>query len=140
LSKIKKILVGVDGSAVSYRAVEVALDLASALNAEVTAVHVIPQLPADYVTLGVSLDINIDELDRKIMHEVRVMAYSRNVKLETKILRGRPSEVLASMAESENYDIIVLGCIGIGGAYRRLMGSVAAEVVNISKKPVLLVK
>ena len=140
MSKMKKVLVGVDGSSVSYRAAEVALDLASALGAEVTAIHVIPQLPADYTAMGINIDLNPEEIDRKIMHEVRVMAYSKNVKLLTKVLKGRPSEVITSIAESEGYDLIVLGCTGVGGAYRRLIGSVAAEVVNSSKKPVLLVK
>ncbi|MCS7139255.1 MAG: universal stress protein [Candidatus Nezhaarchaeota archaeon] len=140
MSKVRKILVGIDGSAISYKAAEVALDLASDLNAEVTAVHVIPPLPADYVLLGARFELDISELDRKLMHEVRIMALSKKVKLDTKIVRGGPSEVITSMAESEGYDMIVLGCTGIGGAYRRLMGSVSAEVVNTSKKPVLLVK
>jgi len=142
MSKIRKILVGVDGSRVSYKAAEVALDLATSLNAQVTAIYVIPSLPADYGRFfDVSvLEVNEEELERKIMHEVRVMAISKGAKLETKILRGRPSEVIASLAEGEGYDLIVLGNTGLGGAYKRMMGSVASEVVNSTKKPVLLVK
>lgn len=138
--RIRKILVGVDGSATSYKAAEMALDLASALQAQVTAIHVIPPLPADYMALGIQLHASPEELDRKILHEVRIMAYTKNVKLETKVLRGRPSEVITSMAEQEEYDLIVLGNTGIGGAYKRAMGSVVAEVINMAKKPLLLVK
>ncbi|RLF23237.1 MAG: universal stress protein [Thermoprotei archaeon] len=140
LGKVKKILVGVDGSAVSYRAADFALELASSLKADVLAVHVIPPLPADYASLGAKVEVSVEEIDRKILHEVRVMGYTKNIKLETKVLKGRPAEVINSVAESEGCDLIVLGCIGVGGAYRRLMGSVATEVVNTSKKPVLLVK
>jgi nucleotide-binding universal stress UspA family protein len=142
MGKIRKILVGVDGSSTSYKAAEVALDLAIALNAEVTAVYVIPSPPADYgrfLDLS-SLEINEEEVERKIMHEVRVMALSRGVRLKTKISKGRPSDVIVSLAEEEGYDLIVLGNTGLGGAYRRMMGSVASEVVNSTKKPVLLVK
>jgi len=142
MGKIRKILVGIDGSSTSYKAAEVALDLAIALNAEVTAVYVIPSLPADYgrfLDLS-SLEINEEEVERKIMHEVRVMALSRSVKLKTKISKGRPSDVIVSLAEEEGYDLIVLGNTGLGGAYKRMMGSVASEVVNSTKKPVLLVK
>ncbi|MEM0233451.1 MAG: universal stress protein [Candidatus Nezhaarchaeales archaeon] len=140
MRKIRKILVGVDGSAASYRAAELALDLAHTLNAQVTAIYVIPQLPPDYEVLGIHLEANPEELDRKILHEVRVMAHMKNVKLETKVLRGRPSEVITSMAEQEDYDLVVLGNTGIGGAYRRAMGSVVTEVITTTKKPLLLVK
>lgn len=140
MNRIRKILIGVDGSATSYRAAEMALDLASALNAQVTAIYVIPPLPADYMVLGLHLDASPEELDRKILHEVRVMAHVRNVKLETKVLMGRPSEAITSMAEQEDFDLIVLGNTGIGGAYRRAMGSVVAEVISTTKKPLLLVK
>ncbi|MEM4424780.1 MAG: universal stress protein [Candidatus Nezhaarchaeales archaeon] len=140
MSRIKKMLVGVDGSTTSYRAAEIALDLAKALNAQVTVIYVVPTLPPDYKVLGLNLEASPEELDRKILHEVRVMAHMKNVKLETKILRGRPSEVITSMAEQEDYDLIVLGNTGMGGAYRRAMGSVVAEVIAMTKKPLLLVK
>ncbi len=142
MSKIRKILVGVDGSKVSYRAAEIALDLATALNAEVTAIYVIPSPPADY---GRFFDVSAwrmdeEEVERKIMHEVKIMAISKGAKLETKILRGRPSDVIVSLAEGEGYDLIVLGSTGLGGAYKRMMGSVVSEVVNSTKKPVLLIR
>lgn len=142
MGRIREILVGVDGSSTSYKAAEVALDLAIALNAEVTAVYVIPSPPADYRRFFdlSSLEINEEEVERKIMHEVRVVALSQGVKLKTKILKGRPSDIIVSLAEEEGYDLIVLGNTGLGGAYRRIMGSVASEVVNSTKKPVLLVK
>jgi len=142
MDKIRKILVGVDGSSASYRAAEAALDLAAALNAQVTAVYVIPSPPADYGRFFdlSSLEVNEEEVERKIMHEVRIMAISRGVKLETKISRGRPSDVIVSLAEKEGYDLIVLGSTGLGGAYKRMMGSVVSEVVNLTKKPVLLIK
>ena len=142
MGKIKKILVGIDGSSMSYKAAEVALDLAASLNAHVTAIYVIPPLPADYGRFFdlSALKVDEEELDRKLMHEVRLMAISKGAKLETKIVRGRPSEVIVSLAEEEGYDLVVLGNTGLGGAYKRMMGSVASEVVNSTKKPVLLVR
>jgi len=142
VGKIRKILVGVDGSSVSYKAAEVALDLAVALNAQVTAVYVMPSPPADYERFFdlSSLRLDEEEMERKIMREVKIMALSKGAKLETKILKGRPSDVIASLAEEEGYDLIVLGNTGLGGAYKRMMGSVVSEVVNSTKKPILLVK
>jgi nucleotide-binding universal stress UspA family protein len=142
MGKIRKILVGVDGSSVSYRAAEVALDLANALSAQVTAIYVIPSPPVDYGRFFdlSALEMNEEEIEKKIMHEVRVMALSKGAKLETKILKGKPSDVIVSLAEEEGYDLIVLGNTGLGGAYKRMMGSVASEVVYSTKKPVLLVK
>jgi len=142
MGKIRKILVGVDGSGTSYRAAEVALDLANALNAQVTAVYVIPSLPADYSRFFdlSALEVNEEEVERKIMHEVRIMAISKGVKLETKILRGRPSDIIVSLAEEGDYDLIVLGNTGLGSAYRRAMGSIVSEVIISTRKPILLVK
>lgn len=100
----------------------------------------IPPLPADYAVMGFHLEISLEELDRRILHEVRAMAYIKNVRLETKVLKGRPSEVITSMAEEDGYDLIALGNTGIRGAYRRAMGSVVAEVISMTKKPLLLVK
>ncbi|GAB3127345.1 hypothetical protein GCM10027160_51890 [Streptomyces calidiresistens] len=55
----------------------------------------------------------------------------------TEIGSGKPSAVLLRMAEDENADIIVIGRRG-KGLSRRLLGSVADEMVRRSPLPVLL--
>ncbi|MEM0240183.1 MAG: universal stress protein [Candidatus Nezhaarchaeales archaeon] len=66
MSRIKKMLVGVDGSTTSYRAAEIALDLAKALNAQVTVIYVVPTLPPDYKVLGLNLEARAPALSKVV--------------------------------------------------------------------------
>jgi nucleotide-binding universal stress UspA family protein len=59
----------------------------------------------------------------------------------TTILRaGNPAQEIINVGDEGDYDVIVIGGTGAGGAIRFLMGSVSDRVVRHANRPVLVVR
>ena len=59
---------------------------------------------------------------------------------EGRSVRGRPAEVITSIADEIDADLIAMSTHARGGPLRSLLGSVADEVVREARRPVLLVR
>jgi nucleotide-binding universal stress UspA family protein len=68
----------------------------------------------------------------------RIAGPGRHV--HTRLVVGRPAEVIAEMARERQVDLVVTGHRGRSGLGRLLLGSVAAEVVDRSPAPVLVAR
>ena len=65
---------------------------------------------------------------------------SHNIKIETMLLNGYPSEKIVEFAEKENVDLIVIGNIGLSGLSKvKALGSVSRSVSESASCPVLIV-
>jgi nucleotide-binding universal stress UspA family protein len=137
---MKKILAAVDGSIPSIHAAKKAVELAKAVNAEVTLIHVAPPsvLPGD-VPMAPMEDLRDAELARgaSILKDV---AGAVEAKVATLNLLGPPAEVIADTAMDEGFDLVVVGNKGRGAVARVLIGSVADRLVHICKRPVMVVR
>lgn len=61
-------------------------------------------------------------------------------RVETLVLEGRAGEAIVAYAETDSFDLIVMGTHGRSGISRALLGSVAEHVVrHLRRTPVLLV-
>jgi nucleotide-binding universal stress UspA family protein len=140
---IRHILVPIDFTETSDRALDSALDLARRLDAKVTVMHAY-ELPI-YGFLDGSLIATVDVATR-----ISVAAQEAlNAAIEsrknlgvplTSILRdGVPWEEIATVAEEASADLIVIGTHGRKGLARALLGSVAENVIRTSTKPVLTI-
>jgi K+-sensing histidine kinase KdpD len=58
----------------------------------------------------------------------------------TRVLRGKPAEVILAAVQRYDIDLIVMGSSGLGSLASVLLGSVATRVVQQSAVPVTLVK
>jgi len=134
---IRKILVPVDGSKESFRALDRALILAGFTNAEITVLHVIPHVPEGGPRTG-RLDKLIAAQGRAILAKAKKRA--KNAKLKTKLIRGTPTTQTLKFAKSGKFDHIVLSTTGTGATEKEMLGSVSNYVVHKSKIPVYLVK
>ena len=143
------ILVPMDGSPLSKRALEFAL---SEPDAKVTALHVIDPFEPGY---SVPADVDPDlepihgsdewydrarELAEELFEEVREVAAERDTDLETETIIGQPSRVIVDYADDNEVDQIVLGSHGRSGETRILLGSVAELVVQRSPVRVTVVR
>ncbi|XP_059439344.1 universal stress protein PHOS32-like [Corylus avellana] len=63
-----------------------------------------------------------------------------DVKVETRVERGDPRDVICQMAEKLGADVLVMGSRGYGLIKRALLGSVSNHCVQNVKCPVLIVK
>ena len=135
-----KILVPVDGSAYSLKAVETACDLAKA------------QAPATVVLTAVA--IQIPELEEgvyiaekmKVQAEIALakakeVAQGKGVTPEVILATGpSPADEIVRVAKDQQADLIVIGSRGLAGKTRSFLGSTASQVVTYSPCSVLVVK
>jgi nucleotide-binding universal stress UspA family protein len=139
-----KILLAVDGSDSSLRAVNHLIKRASAVR-EDYQIHLINvQYPlhgsiSTFVSAAQIRQYHHDEgmtiLDgaRKLLDVAR-LAYTFH------LFVGDPAEVIARYAREQSCDEIVIGTRGLSGIASLLVGSVATKVLHLAQVPVLLVK
>ena len=135
------ILVGIDGSQPSQRALHYAIELARAGNATLTLMTVAPPLSM-YVTLaGVSAQTMSAELDRwakKVLAEA-TQTVPDDVIVHTVQESGHAGPEILEELRRGRYDLVVLGSRGRGRAQEGLLGSVNAYIHFHSRVPLLSV-
>jgi nucleotide-binding universal stress UspA family protein len=138
-ARVRSILVPVDGSASSRRAVELAVEMATALDASLRLLHVAPvsDLPA---LIGESESPRGTEEGQVILAEAARLAKRRGVEPAIELRRGRASGQILRSAEAHRPDLIVMGTRGLTGARSVLMGSVSRAVSRGAKTQVVLVR
>lgn len=143
MGKMKAILVAVDGSAHSDRAVKHALELIeSGLAAELHLINVQPNL-GGAVAAFVSreqIDSHHREEGEKALASALELSKAAPTAAVTHIGVGRQGEIVADFAKKVGAGLIVLGTRGHTGLAGVLLGSVAQDVIAHSKTPVTLVK
>ena len=137
----RKILVAVDGSANSDRAVEAAAEVAAAHGSATTICHVF-YIPEHYITdLAGPLRAAMREDAEKILDHAANVAKESGVEAETRLLQeGHPAEAILNFAEALGVGLIVVGVRGKTADRARPMGSISATVASSAKASVLLVR
>ena len=140
-----RILVGIDGSEVSLQALKQAVDLARLLGSEITVVSVINEMKMPFsAEFGLWARESHENLIRKVLESlnsaiVKIGEKNPNMKVEARIEEGRPAKKITEIANTEGFDLIVIGRRGNGLVDHLVMGSVSSEVVRTSHTPVLIV-
>jgi nucleotide-binding universal stress UspA family protein len=142
ITGFKRILVAVDGSDVSFRAVEHAARLAKLEGAELLAVTVVAS--PQYEFPGELADY-YDQARRSVarwMKDVQNTAWKLGVEAKTETVVGAFSVVdaIVGYADSKQVDLIVTGTRGKTPSSRVPMGSVANGLVAASRCPVMVVR
>jgi nucleotide-binding universal stress UspA family protein len=140
---IEKILVAVDFSAHSDRAVDVAVGLGKRLEASLDIVHAF-DLPVGYAAYSSPVSM---ELEQKIETYANEQLAGLGERLEDSqlqvnlhCLRGRPSAKIAETAEQIGCQLIVMGTRGKSGLAHVFLGSVAERTLRLAPCSVLTVK
>jgi nucleotide-binding universal stress UspA family protein len=137
-----KILVAVDGSKPSLKAVQLLIDhcdwYREAPEVELLAVH----LPVPKVG-----HLNKAQLERYYQEEGEGMLKAAKKKLDAagiayqaRVLVGPVAETLVKHAKDRRSELIYIGTRGMSELGKALVGSTATKVLHISDVPVLLVK
>lgn len=143
-----KILVPVDFSEVSVRALRQAVQLARHSGGEITILHV-GILPHIYsAELGMSGGVGPlftqagEEMAREQRHQMEKLASAEipdSVHHRTVIREGYPPQEVLAQTQEGGHDVVVMGTHGRTGLTRVLLGSVAERVIRESQVPVLVV-
>lgn len=142
----KRILVPIDGSSTSDRALQEAIKLIDTQPALLRLVHVVDDLQF-LDTEGYVDYAELRELTRKIgeraLAKACEVARQADITVDTSLLEAngeRIARVIDAEAISWSADLIVIGTHGRSGFNHLLFGSVAEGVVRGASVPVLLVR
>jgi len=137
----QRILVGVDFSAHSVRAVRRALDLAHRYGGRVNLVHAVENFvyyEQDYGPVT-ALDLDLELMESAKGRVQRLIGELDGGDLPSNVLFGSPQGVILSQAEALHTDLIVVGTHGHRGI-ARLLGSTANAVSHNARCDVLAVR
>ena len=136
------IVLAVDGSEYSERAVELAKHLAAIGSEEVVVTHVTELPPAHFQTypgMDYEADLPTIELAKQYVADMEEAGIKARVELRS-AQYGGTARVLTNLAEDLNAGLIVMGSHGRGELTALLLGSVAHKVLHLSKRPVLIAR
>ena len=143
----KTILVAVDGSANSERAVNVAVDLAQCHGAPVIVLHAIPDEPLPKEILKMIAKGEVTESRMEILRDsAEIILQNAHERFQAAGLTeakrdfvvGDPASKILEYAEGSGVDLIVIGHRGLG-TQAGFLGSVARKLVNMTKISCLVV-
>jgi nucleotide-binding universal stress UspA family protein len=145
VATFKKILVPVDFSEPSTRALDAAADLAKDYGAALTIVHVYEPLaiavPEGYQLFTEDqLNRMFEELQRELAEQQRRAELAGAPRVDTELLHGFAVTEIQNFAQQCNFDLIVMGTHGRRGLSHAFLGSVAERVVRLAPCPVLTVR
>ncbi len=141
---ISKILVPIDGSENSIRALNHGSFLSSNLKAKLTILYILEVPPFVYIQsqkLVNSIMNSLEKESNEILETAKNHTKKYNVEPETVFLEGgNIGSIIIDYSEKNNFDLIVIGSRGKGKFKHALLGSVSHRVLHHSKNPVLIVK
>jgi nucleotide-binding universal stress UspA family protein len=137
-----RILVAMDGSDVSMRAVEHAARIAKSDRAELVALHVVTSPPFEVPGELADYYDSARKNAKRWLRDAEMIAARNGVTMKSEIVVGAYSVVDAILgyAESVGVDLIVSGTRGKTPSRRILMGSVASGLVEYAGCAVLVVR
>jgi nucleotide-binding universal stress UspA family protein len=141
-TKMKKIIVGDDGSEFADKALNKAIEFAKKQDMEVVVVYTIE----DFCPIGLA------EFDCNVVREIQTKEAKNIIDRALKKIKdagvsgrditkvGRPADVIIESADKENAEMIVVASHGKHGIKKIALGSVTARVVEYSPIPVFVMK
>jgi len=144
MRRIARILVAVDFSEHSGRALEMAIDLASQFGAQIDLVHAF-DVPVPFVT---PYEVAVPDTFMQEAREVAKKKLAREldrvvaagIEAHSHLTEVPAATAIARVAEEIGADLLVMGTRGNAGLKHVLLGSVAERTLRHSPCPVLTVK
>ncbi|MBC8461380.1 MAG: universal stress protein [Deltaproteobacteria bacterium] len=147
---IKNVLVAVDGSEHSLKAVDYAIDIALKYGCEMYLLHVvtkveIPKELMEYADVERIEDppeyLFFKEIGDRILKKAEKTAKEKGVKeVHTVIKKGNPADKITEFARENDIDWVFMGSRGLGGIKGLLLGSVSNKVCHLTDSTCITVK
>ena len=135
--KVRRILVPLDGSKNSLRALDAAVSMAIPHGAQITGLHIL-RFP---ISFSNKIKAQHKKAAENIVNSASSLAKKSKVDFVPIVkFDGYAGAEIVRYAQSRKFDLIVIGSRGPNPIAEMFLGSVANYVLNKSKVPVLLVK
>ena len=138
--KIKKILVPLDGSANTFRGLDVAIHMARESHATITGLYVLGMAKPRTNDSITPLEKILLEHAQKFMKKAKSKSAQKGILFFDTISYGDDGKRIVDITERKDFDLIVIGSRGMGAAKEIFLGSTSNYVLHKSKKPILIVK
>ena len=146
MKQLSHILVPLDGSELSEKALETAFTLAEYSKAEVTIMKVLRPVE-EILTIDKSNASFIKEQEQarekkntEYLDEVKGRYKDTSIVVNPVLKTGSDAETIIEYAKEKGVDLIVMATHGRTGLHRWVYGSVSTKVLNGASHPVLLVR
>jgi len=146
----KHIMLPIDGSELSDRAVKEGVAFAKSIGANLTVIHVISHYYVAIEEGAASTELRAIEKDheemskkgaRKILDKVENLAKAEGVRCEGVVVVGdQPYQEIIDNAAARNCDLILMASHGRRGLEGLVLGSETVKVLTHTKIPVLVVR
>ena len=147
---MKKILIPVDGSEHSRKALAEGRIMAEAFGCQILLVHTVEglNLPRGFNIAVPKIERGKGVYDENDMKEAEEMlqAYKETFGdkkdlVSTQVLQGFAADEIIKLLNESDVDLAIMGSRGIGSAfYRNFLGSVTNKVLHHAEKPILVVR
>ncbi|MFB0562340.1 MAG: universal stress protein [Candidatus Lokiarchaeia archaeon] len=140
-----RIMVGTDGSELSNKAVDHAIELCKSFGAELIAVSVVNMETVACVEEPTSdiycqIQEKLEKNANKILDEVEKKAIRENIMFKKIVQAGDPASTMVELSRREGVDLLIVGTRGSLGVERVALGSHAQKIVRWATVPVLVVR
>lgn len=138
-----RILVAVDGSKMSEKALRTAIQFAKERYSIIGVIHVEKNLHIPDTASNESIDQlykQLREEGSEILDHAVSLAAEEGVEIEPLFVMGDPAVQIVKKAEEGHYQLIIMGSRGLGSIRGIMLGSVSQRVSQMSHCPVLIIK
>lgn len=137
------ILVAMDGSEASQRALSHAVDLAKLCNAKLHTIYVVETGLFSSLPMEGTVEIMYSVLEKEgeeVMERAKKYATGKSITVITHMKQGHAGSEILALAEEEKSDLIIVGSHGKSNTDRLLIGSVSTFVVTHSTVTTMVVR
>jgi nucleotide-binding universal stress UspA family protein len=137
------ILVPIDGSDNSYRALDAALLLSEKLGSNITVIHVMEEVPITHIGSEKMLNELLEAYKKEnqdILLKCSEIANQKGLTVKTFLIQGNPASAILDYDKKEKFDLVIMGSRGLGKFKELILGSVSSKIVHHSPCPVLLIR
>ncbi len=138
-----KILVPVDGSDNSYKALEASLVLSEKLGSNISVVNVMEQVPITHIESEKLLSELLEAYkkeNQEILSKCSDIARQKGITIKTVLLQGNPAPAILDYSKKENFDLVIMGSRGMGKFKELILGSVSSKIVHHSPCAIMIIK
>lgn len=143
---MKNILIPVDGSDYSIKAIEAGKQFAKAFGSTVTILNVIPiELSrgagrGNFMYVPTIAD-DMPDFSEQILKDAQKPFEGTDIPIKKVSKQGNIADIIVDYTHQNDIDLVIMGSHGLGALKNRLMtGSVTTRVLHHIDKPVLVIK
>jgi nucleotide-binding universal stress UspA family protein len=139
LTMYQKILVPVDGSDHSMRALKEAINLAKMTDGKITLMHV-NRRESPMSRSSNSKDEIIQSNGKSILAADKKIVEAEGLSVDTIMAEGKVAEEIVRTAKEGSFDLVIIGARGLSRVEEIMLGSVSCGVAEKAPCPVIVTK